>query len=442
MTQSKAPRNRSIGIIGAGYVGLVNAVCLAEIGHRISVFDVDAAKVERLNSGVADILEPELPELLASGLDAGRLSFHATAAEALPDAEIVMICVDTPTDPETGPNLTHLMAAVGSVVDHAAKIETLVLRSTVPPGTSTLAEEEIRKLKGSNGISVVSHPEFFQEGRAVEDCRYPTRLVVGSRDKDAARSVAGLWNMPDVPTIVSGIESAEMTKQASNAFLAAKISFMNDIARICDAVGADIDTVAEGMGLDPRIGARYLKAGVGFGGSCLPKDLRALVDSARRRGWEPRTLTAAIEVNDIQRELVSDLLAERLGSLEGKKIALLGLAFKPDTSDLRDSPAVAIGGLLVDGGAAVIATDPAVHGGEREIPRGVELAADAYLAAAGADALVLATEWSDFVSLDWRRIAEAMEGTLIIDGRNSLDPDVVLAAGLEYVGIGRGAVAG
>ncbi len=433
---------RKIGIIGAGYVGLVNAVCLAEIGHRVWCFDADADKVERLNGGVVDILEPDLPELLAGGLDAGRLTFHATAEEALQEAEIVMICVDTPTDPQTGPDLTRLMAAVTSVADHAGRTEILVLRSTVPPGTSVQAEEEFGRLNGSRGISVVSHPEFFQEGRAVEDCRRPLRIVVGSRDKNAARRVAGLWNMPDVPTIVSDLESAEMTKQASNAFLAAKISFINDIARICDAVGADIDTVAEGMGLDPRIGSRYLRAGVGFGGSCLPKDLRALVASARSHGWEPRTLTAAIEVNDIQRQLVSDLLAERLGSLSGKTIALLGLVFKPETSDLRDSPAVAIAGLLVEGGATVVATDPAVQGGEPEIPAGVRLADDAYSAAAAAMAVVLATEWSEFTELDWRRIAGAMEGTLVVDGRNTLDPGVIRDAGLEYVGIGRGAMAG
>jgi UDPglucose 6-dehydrogenase len=353
-----------------------------------------------------------------------------------------MICVDTPTDPQTGPDLTRLMAAVASVADHAERAEILVLRSTVPPGTSVQAEEEFGRLNGSRGISVVSHPEFFQEGRAVEDCRHPLRIVVGSRDKAAAGRVADLWNNPDVPTVFSDLESAEMTKQASNAFLAMKISFINDIARICDAVGADIDTVAEGMGLDPRIGPRYLKAGVGFGGSCLPKDLRALVALARSHGWEPRTLTAAIAVNDIQRQLVSDLLAERLGSLSGKTIALLGLAFKPDTSDLRDSPAVAIAGLLVDGGATVVATDPVVQGGEPEIPAGVRLADDAYSAAAGAMAVVLATEWREFTGLDWRRMAGAMEGRLVVDGRNMLDPGVIRDAGLEYVGIGRGAVAG
>ena len=434
--------NASIGIIGAGYVGLVNAVCLAEIGHRVWCFDTDAGKVKRLNGGVVDILEPDLTELLASGLDAGMLTFHATAQEALQEAEIVMICVDTPTDPKTGPDLTRLMAAVRSVADHAERVEILVLRSTVPPGTSILAEEEFERLNGSRGVPVVSHPEFFQEGRAVADCRGPSRIVVGSRDRAAAGRVAGLWNMPDVPTVVSDLESAEMTKQASNAFLAAKISFINDIARICDAVGADIDIVAEGMGLDPRIGAQYLKAGVGFGGSCLPKDLRALVASARSHGWEPRTLTAAIEVNDIQRQLVSDLLAERLGSLSGKTIALLGLAFKADTSDLRDSPAVAIAGLLVDGGATVVATDPAVHGGEPEIPDGVRLADDAYSAAAGAMAVVLVTEWSEFMELDWSRVAGAMEGRLVVDGRNTLDPAMIRDAGLEYVGIGRGAVAG
>ena len=439
MTES---RKQKIGIIGAGYVGLVNAVCLAEIGHRVWCFDYDAGKVERLNSGVVDILEPDLPELLARGLDAGRLTFHTTAEEALPEAEIVMICVDTPTDPQIGPDLTRLMSAVGSVAEHAERAEILVLRSTVPPGTSILAEEEFSRLNGSRGISVVSHPEFFQEGRAVEDCRRPLRIVVGSRDKEAAARVAGLWNMPDVPTVVSDLESAEMTKQASNAFLAAKISFINDIARICDAVGADIDTVAEGMGLDPRIGSRYLKAGVGFGGSCLPKDLRALVASARSHGWEPRTLTAAIEVNDTQRRLVSELLAERLGSLSGKTIALLGLVFKPDTSDLRDSPAVAIAGLLIEGGATVVATDPAVHGGEPEIPVGVRLADDAYSAAAGAMAVVLATEWDAFTALDWSRMADAMEGTLVVDGRNTLDPVIIRDADLVYVGIGRGTVAG
>ena len=292
--------NSSIAVIGAGYVGLVNAACLADIGHTVACFDIDSEKVSRLTNGIVDILEPGLLDLVAKNQDAGRLTFHAVAHEALGHAETVFLCVDTPTDPVTGPNLRNLMGAIDSVLDHGKNASTLVLRSTMPPGTTALVRENIVARNGHRALDIVVHPEFFQEGQAVAGCQAPSRVVVGSDSESAAHRVAELWQNSETPCMTTDTATAEMIKQASNAFLAAKISFINEIARICDVTGADIDLVANGMGIDPRIGRRYLQAGIGFGGGCLPKDLRALISSARSLGWSPPVLEAALKVNQDQ----------------------------------------------------------------------------------------------------------------------------------------------
>ncbi len=435
---AKTIRARNITVVGAGYVGLVNAVCLADLGHRIVCLDIDMAKVERLSAGKVDIEEPGLTELLAKTAKAGRIRFESDPGIALKNAEIAMVCVDTPVLPGQKPNLTSLMAAIGSVAEDGSDVTTVVLRSTVPPGTCLAVNKRLAEIIGNGRMAVVSHPEFFQEGSAVSDCQNPVRIVVGSRDKAAAAGVADLWGRDDVPVVSTDLETAEMIKQASNGFLAAKISFINDIARICDIVGADVDTVAAGMGLDPRIGNAYLRAGVGFGGSCLPKDLRALISSAQFAGWNPKTLVAALDVNDQQRDLVVERLKEKIGDLNGRRIGLLGLTFKPGTSDLRDSPAIAIAESLLEAGAIVVATDPIIPALARDIPDGVTLADDPYEAAVGASALVMATEWSDFLALDWSKLAASMDGKVVLDGRNSLERADVEAAGLIYMGVGRG----
>ncbi|NQW17640.1 MAG: UDP-glucose/GDP-mannose dehydrogenase family protein [Chloroflexi bacterium] len=432
--------NGSIAVIGAGYVGLVNAACLADIGHSVACFDTDAQKVSRLSSGIVDILEPGLPELVAKNLDSGRLSFHSVADKALNSAETVFLCVDTPTDPVTGPNLRNLMGAVDSVLDHGENVSTLVLRSTVPPGTTAKVSAEIAVKNGHRSMDIVVHPEFFQEGQAVDDCQSPCRIVVGSDNEAAALRVAGVWQNTDVPFLTTDTATAEMIKQASNAFLAAKISFINDIARICDATGADIDLVAKGMGLDPRIGHRYLQAGIGFGGSCLPKDLRALISSAKLLGWTPPTLAAALKVNDDQIAVIAEKLEKRLGGLQGKKVAMLGLTFKPDTADFRDSPAMALGQYLSRAGGKVRATDPALDQLPQEARDEFDLVADPAECVVGADAVVLATAWPIYQKLNWSEIASSMSGDLVVDGRNVLDVAEIKSAGLRYVGVGRGSV--
>jgi len=430
----------SIAVIGAGYVGLVNAACLADIGHSVACFDTDTEKVSRLSNGIVDILEPDLSELVAKNLDAGRLSFHGAAVDALTSANVVFLCVDTPTDPVTGPNLQNLMGAIDSVLEHGENVSTLVLRSTVPPGMTAVVSEGIGARNGHRAMDIVVHPEFFQEGQAVADCQSPSRIVVGSDDESAALRVAELWQNPEIPCLTTDTATAEMIKQASNAFLATKISFINDMARFCDAIGADIDMVAKGMGMDPRIGRRYLQAGIGFGGSCLPKDLRALVSSAQSLGWSPLTLEAALQVNDDQIVVIAGKLDERLGGLRGKKVAILGLTFKPDTADFRDSPAMALGLHLSSAGVEVRATDPAMEQVPQVAKDEFTLFSDPTECAAGADAVVIATGWSTYQDLNWRDIAHSMSGDLVVDGRNVLNVSEIKSAGLRYVGAGRGSV--
>ena len=432
--------NSSIAVIGTGYVGLVNAACLADVGHSVACFDTDSEKVDRLSKGIIDILEPDLAEIVAENLDAGRLSFHGNAADALGVAETIFLCVDTPTDPVTGPDLRNLMGAIDSVLDHGENVSTLVLRSTIPPGMTAVVSDGIAARNGHRPMDIVVHPEFFQEGQAVHDCQEPSRLVVGSIDEAAARRVAELWHSPEIPCLITDPATAEMVKQASNAFLATKISFINDMARFCDATGADIDLVAKGMGMDPRIGRRYLQAGIGFGGSCLPKDLRALVSSARSLGWTPPTLEATLKVNDDQILVITEKLSERLGGLRGKKIAVLGLTFKPDTADFRDSPAMTLAHHLSGEGVEVRATDPAMDQAPQVAEDEFDLFSDPMECVAGVDAVVLATAWSAYQDLNWSEIAGSMVGDLIVDGRNVLNVSEIKSAGLRYVGAGRGSV--
>lgn len=434
---NKSADIRKIAVVGAGYVGLVSSVCLSELGHEVICLDIDRERLTKLLSGEVDIAEPGIAEWMTRNAEAGRLSFTDDYRKAIPDVDFVLICVDTPVDAFAEPDLRNLRAAVYGVADYISDGACIVLRSTVPPGTSQLVSGWLGN-SGNRSISIAVQPEFFQEGRALEDCWNPIRIVVGSEKEETALLVANLWKTREAPVVVTDLATAEMIKQASNAFLATKISFINDIAGICDAVGADIDKVAEGMGHDPRIGFSYLKAGIGFGGSCLPKDLRALLHTAASKGVAVQQLEATIAVNERQREIVLRILSEHLGNLTRSSIAILGLAFKPGTSDLRDSPAIALAESLALAGATVSATDPAISSEIALRVSGIlKFSPDAYSAANGADGIVLATDWEEFKNLDWQRIADSMAGKIVVDGRNYLEASRIETAGLKYIGIGR-----
>lgn len=429
-----------LAVIGAGYVGLVNAACLAEIGHDVALVDVDRSKVERLRGGSVDILEPGLEELVRANVSNGRLLATADYEEAIPAAEYVMTAVSTPVGEDGLHDLRALWGAVDSLAPLMSSGATLVLLSTVPPGTTDAAEARLRAA-GREDVFAAVQPEFFQEGRAVQDAWSPPRVIVGCRDRARGAAIAQLWRREDVPLLLTDPANAELAKLASNAYLAARISFINEVADHAARVGADITEVAHAMGLDPRIGSRYLSAGLGFGGSCLPKDVQGLSSQMRAMGGEPRMLDAAFAVNQARPEAVIRGLGEHLGSLEGKTVAVLGIAFKPGTSDRRESAAITLARRLASTGARVRATDPTVGPDEAgavaaEIGGGIEVT-DLTAATEGADAVVLATEWPEFVDLDWPRLAQRLAGQVVVDARNVLDREALHNAGLTYVGLGR-----
>jgi UDPglucose 6-dehydrogenase len=425
MTESREP----IGVIGVGWVGLVTAACFADLGHRVVARDILPEKVAALSRGETTIHEPGLDELLAR--NAERLTFTTDMGELLVSARLLFVCVDTPPTRSGDADLSR----VRSVVDElrADGDHVLIMKSTVPAGTG----EAIRR--DHSGLAYVSCPEFLKEGSAVEDFLHPDRVVIGADpgDEAAAEAVAALYEPLGGEIVRTDVASAEMIKLASNAFLATKISFVNEIANVCEEVGADVGEVARGMGLDQRIGPSFLRAGIGYGGSCFPKDLKALKQLAGNTGYHFQLLTAVIEVNELQKRRVVQKLNGHLGSLVGKKIALLGLAFKPDTDDMREASSLVLAPRLQGEGAEVVAYDPVAAGAARDLLEGVELCDSALDALTGADAAVLVTEWPEFAELDWAEAASRMGNPLLIDGRNFLDPDSMRAAGFEYEGIGR-----
>jgi UDPglucose 6-dehydrogenase len=421
-----------IGVIGTGYVGLVTAAGFAELGNEVWCVDIDAAKVERLKRGESPIYEPGLEELLAR--NAGRLRFSTDVAEALEHARLLFIAVGTPPTYSGDADLSAVNAVVDTIPasdDHA-----LVMKSTVPCGTGASLKRVFAE-QGKGGLGYVSCPEFLKEGSAVKDFLEPDRVVVGDTGDWAGDAVIDLYAPLKAPLVRTDIASAEMVKLASNAFLATKISFINEIANVCEETGADVVEVARGMGLDDRIGSKFLQAGIGFGGSCFPKDVDALKQLAGNSGYHFQLLTAVIEVNELQKRRVIGKLHKHLGGLVGKRVALLGLAFKPNTDDMREASSLVLSARLNADGAAVTAYDPVAEDQARKLVSGISFAASPLEAVSGADAVVLVTEWSEFMQLDWKLIAEAMAGELVIDGRNALDPDAVRAAGLVYEGIGR-----
>jgi UDPglucose 6-dehydrogenase len=418
-----------VGVVGVGWVGLVTAACFAELGHPVVARDIVPEKVEALSRGETTIHEPGLGELVSR--NAERLTFTTDMEELLAAASLLFVCVDTPPTRSGDADLSRVRAVV-SELSHGGD-HVLVMKSTVPAGTGESIRRELA------GLSYVSCPEFLKEGTAVEDFMHPDRVVIGADpgDERAAAAVAALYEPLGGEIVRTDVASAEMIKLASNAFLATKISFVNEIANVCEEVGADVAEVARGMGLDQRIGSAFLRAGIGYGGSCFPKDVSALKMLAGNTGYHFQLLNAVIEVNELQKRRVVQKLLGRLGSLVGKRVALLGLAFKPDTDDMREASSLVLAARLQGEGAEVAAYDPVAAGAARDLLDGVELCDSALEALEGADAAVLVTEWGEFAELDWAAAAERMARPLLIDGRNFLDPKALREAGFEYEGIGR-----
>ncbi len=430
---------KNIAVIGVGYVGVVTGVCLSDLGNRVTCVDIDEKKIERLNQGEMPIYEPGLEDLVERNVKAGRLSFTTSYAEGLEDAEFVFIAVGTPEGVDGEADLRYVRMAARSIAEEMDHPMVIVNKATVPVGTGDWVADLIRQYRnGEINFAVVSNPEFLREGSAISDFLHPDRVVLGSLDRDAAEKVAQLYLPLRTTIMITDLRTAEMIKYASNAFLATRISFINEIANICEALGADVKEVATGMGYDERIGHGYLDAGVGYGGSCFPKDVKALTYMAEIKGRHPQLLRAVMDINDDQRRQVVRKLDQALGGLRGKTIGLLGLAFKPNTDDMRESPAVYIARMLASAGANVRGYDPVAEEVARRVLPKMALSDDAYDLAEGCDALVVITDWNEFKNLDLARIHDLMRGKVIIDGRNIYEPEQMRELGFYYRGIGRG----
>jgi UDPglucose 6-dehydrogenase len=427
-----------VAVIGAGYVGLTTAACLADLGNDVAVVDINGAKIEQLKRHHVPFYEPGLSELVERNANAGRLTFTTSYDEAVPGAEYAILAVSTPEGEGGEADLSYVEAAATSIADSMDGPLVVVNKSTVPPLTGDMVSRVLRKRNVKHRAEVVSNPEFLREGSAIQDFMHPDRVVIGSHDPVAAAKVSELYAPLHARILITpNIYTAEMVKYASNAFLAARISFINEIARICERVDADAKLVAEGMGLDKRIGPSFLDAGIGYGGSCFGKDVKALAALAERFDYHPDLLNAVMDINRDQRMLAIDKLRECLDSLEGRVVGLLGLAFKPNTDDLRDAPSLDIARVLIAAGAEVRAYDPAAMERARDVLPEVEYSADAYALADGADGLVLVTEWNEFRHLDLARVKSSMRKAVMVDGRNIYDPAMMRGLGFTYRGIGR-----
>jgi UDPglucose 6-dehydrogenase len=419
-----------VGIFGAGWVGLVTGVCFADLGHEVVIRDIVPEKVEALQRGEVPFHEDDVQALLER--NGGRLAFTLDAADVA-SCEFLFVCVDTPPTHSGDADLSRVWNVVEELPALSGR-PVLVMKSTVPVGTG----EKIRHGLDARGLAEVgyaSNPEFLAEGNAVHDFMHPDRIVIGAFSEADAERVASLYASLDAPIVRSDVNSAEMIKLASNAFLMTRISFINEIANVCEATGADVVKVAEGIGLDHRLGPYFLRAGIGYGGSCFPKDSLALKQLASNSGYHFQLLSAVIEVNELQKRRVISKLKQHLGSLRGRRVALLGLAFKPNTDDMREAPSIVLAGRLLAEGAEVRGWDPVAEG--RDLPDAVELVPSVLDAVEGADAAVIVTEWDELRSLARDEVRNAMANPLIIDGRNLLDPSQARAAGFVYEGIGR-----
>jgi UDPglucose 6-dehydrogenase len=424
-------------VVGAGYVGLTSASCLADLGNEVRVVEIDQAKVRALRRHKLPFYEPGLQELLERNARAGRLRFTTSYEDAIPDAEFAFLAVPTPEGENGEADLRYIEQAACSIAQNLTGPLVVINKSTVPIGTGDIVSEVIRRLTTQFPVDVVSNPEFLREGSALKDFMHPDRVVIGAHSRDAAEKVAKLYESLGAPILLYNIYTAEMVKYASNAFLAARISFINEIARICERVDADVKLVAEGMGLDRRIGPHFLGAGIGYGGSCFPKDVKALAAIAEKYEYHPELLHAVMDINRDQRVLAVEKLRECLGSLRGQVVGLLGLAFKPDTDDMREAASVEIAQALLRKGAVVRAYDPAAIERAKAILPDVDYRRNAQGVARGADALVIVTEWNEFKQLDMQKLKRLMRRPVIVDGRNLYDPAEMRRLGFVYRGIGR-----
>ncbi|MGQ9832467.1 MAG: UDP-glucose dehydrogenase family protein [Candidatus Villigracilaceae bacterium] len=430
---------KQICVIGVGYVGLVTGACFADLGNRVIALDVNEQRIDNLKKGIMPIYEPGLEELVKRNVQAGRLSFTTSYKEALHGTEFAFIAVGTPSGVNGEADLQYVAAAARSVAEAMEAPLIIINKSTVPVGTGDWVADIVKKAQPQPiPFSVVSCPEFLREGSAIGDFMNPHRTVLGSLDREAAEKVAQLHLPLRAPIMRTDLRTAELIKYASNAFLATKISFINEIAAICEALGADVKEVATGMGLDKRIGPLFLDAGLGWGGSCFPKDVLALAYMAEEKGVEPRILNAVSQVNYNQRRLVRKNLEEMLGTVKGKTIGLLGLAFKPNTDDMRDAPSIDIAEELTAAGASVRGYDPVAMETARSILPAVEMFDDPYALAKGCDALVIVTEWNEFKQLDLASIKDLLKSPVVYDGRNIYEPAVMKSMGFNYRGVGRG----
>ncbi len=422
---------KQICVIGVGYVGLVTGICFADLGNRVIALDINKKRIEGLRTG--------LEELVERNVKAGRLSFTTSYKEALEGAEFAFIAVGTPSGDDGEADLQYVAAAARSIAENMTAPLIIINKSTVPIGTGDLVADMVRRAQPKPiPFSVVSCPEFLREGTAISDFMNPHRTVIGSLDREAAEKVAQLHLPLRAPILITDLRAAEMIKYASNAFLATKISFINEVADICEAFGADVKEVAAGMGYDKRIGSAMLDAGLGWGGSCFPKDVKALAYMAEEKGIEPRILNTVKKVNYDRRRLIVRQVEEMLGGLENKTIGLLGLAFKPNTDDMREAPSIDIAGYLAEAGAKVRAYDPVAMDNARAALPAVELFEDPYQMAEGCDMLIVITEWNEFKQLDLERIKASMRQAMLFDGRNIYEPAEMRKLGFTYRGVGRG----
>lgn len=432
----------TIAIVGTGYVGLVTGACLAELGNQVRCIDIDAAKIALLQQGEMPIYEPGLQEIVQRNCEAGRLSFHTEYRTGLAECEFAFICVDTPADSQGRPCMDRVEAAIGTIIAAIATPIIIVNKSTVPVGTGNWMEGLLESRSGISGpVDIVSCPEFLREGSAVRDFMCPDRIVLGCTRAVAAARVAQLFEPMNTETLITNLSTAEMIKLASNAYLATRITFVNHIARVCEAVGTDVKDVVRGLSLDARIGPHFLRAGLGFGGSCFPKDVRALKYLGESLDVNSRLLEAVLELNQAARLWVIEQIKTLLGpDLTGMALGILGLAFKPGTNDLREAPALDIIADLQARGARIRAYDPVAMAEAKRLNPALDMASSPYELASGLDALVVCTEWNEFYRLDMVRVARAMRRRILIDGRNIYDPETLQALGFTYRGVGRGHV--
>lgn len=430
-----------ISVIGTGYVGLVTGACFSEFGVHVTCMDNDARRVEKLEKGEVPFYEPGISELVAKGVKEGRLNFTTDIAKAVDKALVIFIAVGTPPRGDGSADLSYVEEVGRGIARNMTGYKVIVTKSTVPVGTGERLREVIKKTQThAHRFDIVSNPEFLREGSAIEDFLRPNRVVIGADSEQAVAIMKDLYRplyLIETPIVVTDIPTAELIKYASNAFLATKISFINEMANLCERLGANVQMVAKGMGLDNRIGSKFLHAGAGFGGSCFPKDLAALIQTGERVGYPVQVALAASKVNDNQRQHMVEKIRDAVGGLKGKTLGLLGLSFKPNTNDLREAPALAISQALLKEGATIRAYDPIALDEACKMVTTLKPCKDAYDAAEGTDALIIMTEWNQFRSLDFERLKGIMKAPVLIDLRNVYDPDRVAGYGFRHISVGR-----